>query len=379
MEPLRDANTTFALELFKKMCEKDPKKNVLLCPMALSSSMAVINKGAKENTSAQIGKTLHFDTAGDVNLGYQSLDKDLTKPTITCALKQANRIYGDNSIKILPEYLEASKKYNTQVEQVEFGNEAESDATRQKINDWVKEKTEGKIEELLKKDCFSSKTKLLLVNAGIFKGIWETKFDEANTKECPFQLSKTESKPVQMMQQEGTYRMTTIDDVMTTIIELVINKDLGMLILLPKEIDDESTGLEKLTKELTCEKYNTWTNPSKMINSNVKISIPKFTLDETYRLKEVFTNMGLSEPFNEETADFTGITSSGGLALSEIIHKSVLQVGEEGNETTSTGGGFRSRLLLRKEEVVADHPFCFIIHHRRNRSILAIGKLCCPN
>lgn len=60
-------------------------------------------------------------------------------------------------------------------------------------------------------------------------------------------LFQTDSKPVQMMSLEAMFCMGNIDSINCKIIELPFqNKHLSMLILLPKDLEDESTGLEKV-------------------------------------------------------------------------------------------------------------------------------------
>lgn len=67
-------------------------------------------------------------------------------------------------------------------------------------------------------------------------------------------LSQTDTKPVQMMSLEATFCLGRIDSVGCKIIELPFqNKHLSMLILLPTDVEDESTGLEKVRGRGACD------------------------------------------------------------------------------------------------------------------------------
>lgn len=60
-----------------------------------------------------------------------------------------------------------------------------------------------------------------------------------------------DTKPVQMMNLEATFCLGNIDDINSKIIELPFqNKHLSMLIVLPKDVEDESTGLEKVRTQM---------------------------------------------------------------------------------------------------------------------------------
>ncbi|GCC45640.1 hypothetical protein chiPu_0029909, partial [Chiloscyllium punctatum] len=100
-----------------------------------------------------------------------------------------------------------------------------------------------KIQDLLAQGTLDANSKLVLVNAIYFKGNWEKKFDEDNTKEMPFSVTENESKLVKMMCQTGIFNTAYIEEVATNILELpYLQEELSMIILLP----DEISGLEKV-------------------------------------------------------------------------------------------------------------------------------------
>nr|XP_048299828.1 serpin B5 isoform X2 [Myodes glareolus] len=215
-----------------------------------------------------------------------------------------------------------------------------------------------------------------MVNAAYFVGKWMKKFPESETKECPFRVNKTDTKPVQMMNLEATFCLGNIDDINSKIIELPFqNKHLSMLIVLPKDVEDESTGLEKIEKQLNPDTLLQWTNPSTMANAKVKLSLPKFKVEKMIDPKASLESLGLKSLFDENTSDFSGMSETKGVALSNVIHRVYLEITEDGGDSIEVPG---SRILQHKDEFNADHPFIYIIRHNKTRNIIFFGKFCSP-
>ena len=128
----------------------------------------------------------------------------MSKRGASHTLKLANRLYGEKTYNFLPEYLASTQKmYGADLAPVDFLHASED--ARKEINQWVKGQTEGKIPELLSVGVVDSMTKLVLVNAIYFKGMWEEKFMTEDTTDAPFRLSKKDTKTVKMMYQKKKF------------------------------------------------------------------------------------------------------------------------------------------------------------------------------
>ncbi|KAK1173609.1 leukocyte elastase inhibitor-like, partial [Acipenser oxyrinchus oxyrinchus] len=185
-----------------------------------------------------------------------------------------------------------------------------------------------------------------------------------------------ERKPVQMMFQKNKFKFTYIREVQTLIIELpYAGKDLSMIILLPENIEDDTT----VERELTYEKLKDWTNPETMGKTLVEVTLPKFKLEETYDLKSVLTSLGMVDAFDVSKSDFSGMSSSNELVLSKVVHKSFVEVNEEGTEAAAaTAAIMMMRCAMIPVHFNADHPFLFFIRHNKTRSILFYGRFSSP-
>ncbi|NXN33306.1 SPB6 protein, partial [Nycticryphes semicollaris] len=379
MDNLSAANTTFALDLLRRLCEEKSGQNVFFSPFSISSALSMILLGSKGDTEAQIAKVLSLNKSEDAHNGYQSLLSEINDPNTKYLLRTANRLYGEKTYEFLSSFIESSQKlYHAGLEQTDFVNASED--SRKQINGWVEERTEGKIQNLLAEGILNSLTRLVLVNAIYFKGNWEKQFNKQTTAERPFHINKNETKPVQMMFKKSRFNMTYIGDFQTKILELpYIGNELSMIILLPDAIQDESTGLESLERELTYEKLIDWINPEMMDPTEIRVSLPRFKLEENYNLKPLLSSMGMPDAFDLGKADFSGMSAGNELVLSEVVHKSFVEVNEEGTEAAAaTAGVVMVRCARIVPEFTADHPFLFFIRHNKTSSILFCGRFCSP-
>uniref|UniRef100_A0A8D1E0W0 Serpin family B member 1 n=1 Tax=Sus scrofa TaxID=9823 RepID=A0A8D1E0W0_PIG len=378
MEQLSAANTRFALDLFRALNESNPAGNIFISPFSISSALAMILLGTRGNTEAQMSKALHFDTVKDIHSRFQSLNADINKCGASYILKLANRLFGEKTYHFLPEFLASTQKtYGAELASVDFLRASEE--ARKAINEWVKEQTEGKIPELLASGVVDSATKLVLVNAIYFKGSWQEKFMTEATKDAPFRLNKKDSKTVKMMYQKKKFPFGYIKELKCRVLELPYQgKDLSMVILLPDSIEDESTGLRKIEQHLTLEKLREWTKPENLELLEVNVHLPRFRLEESYDLNAPLARLGVQDLFGSR-ADLTGMSEARDLFISKVVHKSFVEVNEEGTEAAAATAGIAVfAMLMPEEDFIADHPFIFFIRHNPSSNILFLGRLSSP-
>ncbi|XP_013916315.1 PREDICTED: serpin B5 [Thamnophis sirtalis] len=354
---------------------KHKSANFIFTPLCMSTSLALAFKAANGETATQMKQGLHLEDVKDIPFGFQTITSDASKLSSFYSLKMIKRLYVEKSLNPTTEFISSVKRpFPSELEVVEFKDKPED--TRLQINKSVSDLTDGKMENILIEESVNDETKIILLNAAYFITNWMKKFPEAQTKECPFRISKTETKPVQMMNLEATLCLGYINDLKTKILELPChNKHMSMLILLPKDLEDDTTGLEQLEKELTPEKLVQWTNPSVMANSRVNVFLPKFKVESEYDFKPILESLGMTHMFDENASDFSEMSESKGIVLSKIIHKVSLEVSEEGAESRDVPG---YRILQHKDEFNADHPFLFFFKHNKSRSIVFAGRFCSP-
>ncbi|CAO2595715.1 Serpin B9 [Lemmus lemmus] len=375
MNTLSEANGTFAIHLLKTLCQNNPSKNVCYSPVSVSSALAMVLLGAKGDTAVQISQTLGLNTEEDIHRGFQWLLNNLNKPYQKYLLRMANRIFAENTCELLPTCKESCLQfYHSELEQLSFAKDPQE--SRKHINTWVSKQTEGKIPELLSEDSVNSDTRLVLVNALYFKGRWHQLFDKENTMEMPFKINKSEKRPVQMMCQEDTFNIAYVNEVQAQVLEMPYEgKELSLVVLLP----DDGVDLSKVENNLTFEKLTAWTKPDFMKSTDVEVSFPKFKLQEDYDMESVFQHLGMVDVFQDGKADLSGMSPERDLCVSKCVHKSVVEVNEEGTEAAaSTMVSVLKLSCVIAPTFCADHPFLFFIRHNETNSLLFCGRFSSP-
>ncbi|XP_076429257.1 serpin B9-like isoform X2 [Peromyscus maniculatus bairdii] len=300
---------------------------------------------------------------------------NLNKSNRKYLLRMANRLFAESTCEFLPTFKESCLQfYHSELEQLSFVKAAEE--SRKHINTWVSEQTEGKIPELLLGGSVDSATRLVLVNALYFKGKWQKEFDKERTREMPFKINQRETRPVQMMYQKDVFKLAYVKEVEAKMLVMPYDgMELSLMVLLPVD----GVDLSKVENNLTFEKLMSWTKPDFMRSTIAEVLLPKFKLQEDYDMKSVFQHLGMVDVFQEGKADLSGMSLERNLCVSECVHKSVVEVNEEGTEAAastmvniccySSGGDPR---------FCADHPFLFFIRHNETNTLLFCGRFSSP-
>lgn len=376
--PLSKANSTFSLALLNKLGDNDKTTNIFFSPFSISSALAMVMLGARGNTATQMSESLGTkDLQDDVHTSFSQLLDELNKANAPYSLSVANRLYGEQSYQFVEGFLKDTKKhYKAELESVDFIRSSE--AVRVNINNWVEKQTQGKIKDILAQGVLDQMSRLVLVNAIYFKGNWNTQFKESETRDAQFKINKNDTKPVKMMHQKTKFPLTYIPEANCQILEMPYKgKELSMLIFLPSQIEDSTTGLEKLEKELTYENFVEWTRPDMMDEREVRVGLPRFKIEDKYDLKNVLVSMGMVDAFDTSLSDFSGMSPANDLYLSKVFHKAFVEVNEEGTEAAAATAAV---MMLRSlpPAFIADHPFLFFIRHNPSMSILFVGRYCSP-
>ncbi|KAG0425645.1 hypothetical protein HPB47_027198 [Ixodes persulcatus] len=160
--------------------------------------------------------------------------------------------------------------------------------------------------------------RLVLLNAIFFKGVWSTKFDESATTKKQFLNGGT--TPTQV-------------DTMTKSIRIGYKSFPTM-------------RLEVAELPYAGGNYN-----------NLK-------------------NLGITEMFSAQ-ADLSGITSDADLTVSDVVHKAVVEVNEEGTEAAAATGVVAVNRLsgVPSLEFNVNQPFLFFIRNTQTQDLLFAGQL----
>ncbi len=329
-------------------------------------------------------------------------------------LEVANAIWAEKTYGVRQPFIDTVNKFYEVggVFPVDFRNRREE--ARNQINDWIANKTNHRIENMVPSDAISPMTKMVLANAVYFRGDWAKPFEEKNTSEQPFTLSDGREVQVPLMFQRSmrgvrygalngdgsSYdtprRVPRKREVQTypgedgfALLEMPYKgRELSMVFIAPNKPD----GLDGVEKQLTREGLNDWLG--NLQRRKTHVYIPKFRLDENTRVQRTLKAMGMvrafTNPADGDGADFSGISSSSDpldqLYISQILHKAFIDVTEKGTEAAAATVIVAEPSAAAPEETVpftpifkADRPFLFLIRDSKTGTILFMGRMAMPS
>lgn len=369
-----EGNNVFAVALYGRL--RNQKGNLFFSPESISTALAMAYAGARGTTAAEMAKTLHFTLPPDkLHPAMGALLHDLNAAHEGYQLSVANALWAQQGYTFLDAFLNVLKTdYSAGLNQLNFKGATE--AARRTINQWVEQKTQDKIKDLLQPGALRPDTRLVLTNAIYFKGDWETQFDKAQTKNEDFHLSPAQTATAPLMHREG--RFNYFDGGSFQVLEVPYKgKELSLIIFLPKD----SGGLPVLEQSLTDSNLQQWLRQLVSV-PKVIVTMPKFKVTQEFELGSTLSAMGMPQAF-ASNADFSGMTGHRDFAISEVIHKAYIDLNEEGTEAAAATAVTMRALAMRAPEgpppvFRADHPFVFMIRDNRSASILFMGRMADP-
>ena len=364
------ANNAFAWDLYAKL--QTQPGNLFFSPYSIATALAMPYAGAQGATAAQMAQTLHLTlkpkalhpAIAALAKHFQAMQKqgDVT-------LNVANALWVEKDSKLRKGFAKLMKTYyGANVFPVKFKEAAEQ--VRLDVNAWVAKATNDKIKDVIAPGVFDKLTRLALTNVIYFQGNWHSPFQEKLTRETPFWLTAEKTIPVPMMNQSGTFAYQE-DDMLQVVSLPYAGKDLALCVLLPRQKD----GLPDLEKQLNVENMAKWLALLKP--AKVRVTLPKFTLTAEFELAKTLGALGMTAAFTDK-ADFSGISKTGSLRLSQVIHKAFVEVNEQGTEAAAATAVVITKDGARAAQFNADHPFLFCIYDQVSGAILFVGRVVNP-
>ncbi|GFS31816.1 hypothetical protein TNIN_157941 [Trichonephila inaurata madagascariensis] len=367
---IAQASHRLGLTLLRALAQKDTG-NIFISPFSLANAMTMLYFGARTETAVEINGILQFENMSEQELStsfdllLSAIEKSSDKYSLECAnaaMIQNKFPVHDSFKKVLVE------SFHAVLMQEDFAKDPNLAVTH--VNDWVKAKTKGMIKQLINR--LSPLTVMIILNAVYFKGMWEHQFQKKNTRRQKFYNHGEEKKGTKVDMMHLKERFGYVERSTYQALRLPYKgNDIAMLILLPRS----RTGLKELESQLAPTFLEDL--EKEMRNMKVEVSLPKFRVEYSKGLKETFEALGMLKAFDDSKADLTGISDFEGIYVSEIYHKAVIEVNEEGSEASAATAvviAYRS-LPPPVPEFTADHPFLFTIYNTGNKLNLFTGRI----
>jgi serpin B len=297
---LAAASNAFGLALHARL--RAAPGNLVLSPASVTTALAMAWAGARGETADGMQRVLRLPGApGEVAVAAGAMMAGLQDPGQPLTLRMASRLFGDRRYRFAPAFLDLTREgFRAPLEGVDFRGAPEPARTR--INDWVADRTEGRISELVPPRGVDAETRLVLVNALYFLGDWAEPFAREGTRPAPFHLSAAERADVPTMQRTAVFGHAHRDGVQA--VELPYRGgSLAMLLLVPDGVD----GLEAVERGLT----PAWLEGllAALAPRRMALALPRFEVRPAtaVALRAPLEAMGMAVAFDRRRADFRGI------------------------------------------------------------------------
>ena len=347
------AAADFGVRLFQTSMVEG--KNTLISPLSVLYALAMTANGADGQTLAQMEQVLGM---GVENLNsYMRAYLDLLPEAKDYKMSLANSIWFKND----PDFIVEQSFLQTNADYYGAGayKAAFDEGTRNDINSWVKEHTDGMIPEIL--DKIPDEAIMYLVNALAFDAKWDDEYEEHQIREGFFTTEDGTRQNVDMMHsEEYTYLE---DDMATGFMKFYKDRRYAFVAMLPNQGVTISQYVDSLTGEHIRELLN---NPQDV---TVFASIPKFETEYGIEMSEVLQEMGMTDAFDWQVADFSRLGTYNvdgvNICINRVLHKTFISVSEQGTRAVAATavemvaeGGME---IGEFKEVVLDRPFVYML------------------
>lgn len=374
VEPkLATAINDFGLSLYRQLAGKPG--NVFVSPTSIQLALGMAFNGARGTTRDGMAKALSYGdmTLDDLNAANAELLALLANPDPKVDLHIANAVWGKQGITYDAGFMQRCKdSFLAEPFTVDF---ASPDAAA-KINDWVKQKTQEKIKDIVTADAIRDAI-MVLTNAIYFKAGWTDAFPDAATKDSPFTTADGRQVAAPMMRRSGSFLYTENDQLQMVWLPYQ-GQFVGMYVVLPKPGVELKNIVEKLTAA-------EWMNLVGGMKSRPgQVGLPRFKTEYAASLKPALAALGMEDAFNPDKADLNGIlppdSTPERVFISDALHKTYLKVDEQGTEAAAATAVIMGITSAPADPftMVADRPFLLAIADKPTGVILFLGSISDP-
>lgn len=376
-EDIVNASNGLGMKIFKVLASEASGKNLMISPLSISIAMSMVTNGASGENVTEMKEVLGFGKMefSEINSQFAHLVQSLVEADKDLALEIANSVWMDDEFApdVKQDFIDVLKEF---YDAAFFTEDFQDESTAGKINSWVSEKTHGKIDKIVEK--IGPTAVMYLINALYFKAAWTTSFDKNSTYEGGFTLSDgTESKANYMGfaydQEEPefySYSSEWGDENGYSVVRIPYGRDVFAFYgIVPNH--DNKTNIDKFIAKIAENGIDSYF--ANLVKCKFPVKLPKFKFAYEKSLVDVFKGLGMEKAFVEGA--FMNIAGEPHAPfISDIYHKTFIEVNEEGTEAaavTSVEVGDNAM----PSGFYATRPFVFVIRDDRTGSVLFIGKV----
>ncbi len=368
-------NTDFALDLYRKLGASD-SGNLFVSPQSITLALSMAYAGSAGATTTAFEQVMHVGLPEDrYHRAMNDLDRQLTSRGQGAKaadgqpfrLAIANQMFAERTFGFEAPYLDTlALEYGANVRLMDFV--AKPDPSRVAINQWVEQKTEDRIKDLLPEGTITTDTRAVLVNAIYFNAAWAEQFKPEATRTGTFHNLGGATPTVPMMYGPSmAAKAATVSGVEVVSLPYDGN-ELSMVVLMPPA--GAFAAFEQALDAATLQTHLAALQPQAL-----ELTMPKFELRSSKTLSEPLRALGLGPAFGE-AGDFSRMSTQAQLGISEVVHQTFVKVSETGTEAAAaTAVIIGTTSIPQTRPVTLDRPFLFAIRDDATGAIVFLGRV----
>ncbi len=341
-------------DLYEITSKDFDKSNFVISPLSIQLALYMVYNGAEGETRKEIGELLNVgeENLETLNKRVKSLMDYFSGLVDEGHLDIHNAVfYDENRVELAEMFIEHLKEYfNVHQENLDFEN-ASAVAS---INEWVREKTYDKIQEVIQE--ISDQEVLFLINALYLKADWVNGFATESTSDRPFTTINGEEVMIPTMHRTFGVEHINRDGYQIARMALA-DSALFTYLIMPEQSGDLSKVIQSdVVKAI-------WNDDLQLENARVSFSMPVIETKTHVPLNGPLQSLGMVNAFNPQSADLGSMGTSKigpSLFISRVLHDVYLKMDEKGVEgaaVTTIGVGTTSL----PPSLNFDRPFLYMI------------------
>lgn len=362
-ETVRNASNDFGMRVFSGLLDKAQGREVSFSPLNLSLALAMAGEGAEGETFKQFADVIGWGEATKEEIGayYKKMIAGLVTTDPQVLFSSCNSFWAAKNLVLLDDYKSLlTRNFAAESFSVDFSDSA----TKDRINQWCSDKTDGKIPQMLSE--LSPATRLMLINALLFKAPWGLTWEVRTGREFNGTAGKTKKDYLHANHMLGYGEFEDFEYVSIP----YGNGSYEIDVVLPKA----GKTIQSILPAVNYDAFQ-YAFPG----TEVDLYLPKWSTEYSSGedIPKVLDAMGLILPFSDD-ADFSGISREA-LKISSILQKVRIDVSEKGTEfaavTAIAMDNSAGPVTPKKVTLDLNRPFAYFIREKSTNTLLLAGTL----
>lgn len=370
-DTFRQGYLDLSFEILKKNLEYDgADANVTVSPASVMLALDMTAAGARGDTLAQMMNLYGGLDDPQGQLSYASKLLGRLNSARGVRLHAADSIWVNKASMtdgLLQDYVDFVKdNFDAEIDSLVF-----DDTAKARINGWVSDKTDKMIPSIL--DELDASDAMVLINAIAFDGKWAESYKDSQVKDGTFRSASGEVENAKMLTSLEDHYLE--NDKASGFVKYYEGGQYAFVVMLPKD-KDQNAG--DFVSGLTGESFDEFLT-SDSEDYKVRAQLPEFSYDWGRSIKDQLMAMGMTDPFSGN-AQFSGIDGKDDLFISNVIHKTHIDVNRNGTSAAAATAvemtkGMEAADNREIKEVICDRPFAYAIVDMTDNTPVFIGTV----